>query len=79
MKLNELLAGIEYDLLQGDLDTEISVIEYDSRKVKENSLFVCMRGFASDGHGYITRAHDLGAKAVIPLRITVRCSVEIAI
>ena len=65
MKLNELLAGIEYDLLQGDLDTEISAIEYDSRKVKENSLFVCMSGFASDGHGYITRAHDLGAKAVI--------------
>lgn len=65
MKLSELLQGLEYELLQGDIDTEISAIEYDSRKVKSDSLFVCMSGFASDGHGYITRAHDLGAKAVI--------------
>ena len=65
VKLSELLNNVEYELLQGDIDTDISAIEYDSRKVKENSLFVCMSGFASDGHGYITRAHDLGAVAVI--------------
>jgi len=65
MKLSKLLEGVEYELLQGNTDIEIEGIEYDSRKVKADSLFVCMSGFASDGHGYITRAHDLGAKAVI--------------
>lgn len=65
MKLNELLEGVEYELLQGSEDIDISDVEYDSRKVKEGALFVCLSGFATDGHGYITRAHELGAKAVI--------------
>jgi len=65
MKLNELLANIKYEILQGDVSLEISSVVYDSRKVKEDSLFVCMSGFSSDGHGYITRAHELGARAVI--------------
>ena len=42
MKLSELLNNVEYELLQGDIDTDRSAIEYDSRQVKENSLFVCM-------------------------------------
>ena len=65
MKLNELLSEVKYSVLQGDDTIDISSVVYDSRKVKENSLFVCMSGFASDGHGYITRAHELGAHAVI--------------
>ncbi len=65
MKLNELLKGIDYELLQGDINLEISDVEYDSRKVKESALFVCMSGFATDGHGYIAKAHELGAKAVL--------------
>lgn len=65
MKLSALLENIDYELLQGDINLEVSDVEYDSRKVKEGALFVCMTGFATDGHGYITRAHDLGAKAVI--------------
>lgn len=73
MKLSELLTGIDYELLQGSVDMEIEAIEYDSRKVKPESLFVCMTGFASDGHGYITRAHDLGAKAVIVERSLEEC------
>ncbi len=65
MKLNQLLKGIEYELLQGDIELEISDVEYDSRKVKEGALFVCMSGFATDGHGYIAKAHELGAKAIL--------------
>lgn len=65
MKLSKLLEGVEYEILQGNADTDISAIEYDSRKVRPDSLFVCMSGFASDGHGYISRAYELGAKAVI--------------
>jgi len=65
MTLQEVLKDLEYEVLQGTLDIEISDVEYDSRKVKDNSLFVCMTGFSSDGHGFITRAYDHGAKAVI--------------
>ena len=35
MKLNELLEGVEYELLQGSENIDISDVEYDSRKVKE--------------------------------------------
>lgn len=73
MKLNELLVGIEYEILQGDVNIDILDVEYDSRKVKADSLFICMTGFASDGHGYITRAYDLGAKAVIVERSLDEC------
>ena len=59
--------------MQGDIDVDIEAVEYDSRKVKPNSLFVCMTGFNSDGHGYITRAHDLGAKAVVVERDLAGC------
>lgn len=65
MKLSELLAGVEYELLQGDIDIEIADVEYDSRKVKENALFVCVSGFTTDGHGFISGAHEKGAKALI--------------
>lgn len=65
MKLSSLLSGIEYEVIQGGDDIEITGIAYDSRKVKEGNLFVCMSGFASDGHGYINKAHDLGAVAVL--------------
>ncbi|MCR5800217.1 MAG: UDP-N-acetylmuramoyl-L-alanyl-D-glutamate--2,6-diaminopimelate ligase [Lachnospiraceae bacterium] len=65
MKLDKLLSGIKYDILQGNIDIDISDVEYDSRKVKEGALFVCLSGFETDGHAYINRAHALGATAVL--------------
>lgn len=65
MKLEYLLEKIDYEILQGSDDIEISGIAYDSRKVKPGYLFVCMSGFASDGHGYINKAHEMGAVAVL--------------
>ena len=47
MKLNKLLEKIDCICVEGDVETEIASIEYDSRKVKENALFVCMKGFYS--------------------------------
>ena len=77
MKLNELLNGLDYTVLQGDIDIDIEAVEYDSRKVKPQSLFVCMSGFAADGHGFITRAHDMGAKAVVVERSIEECHIAL--
>ena len=65
MKLSELLKGVEYEILQGDIDIDIDDVAYDSRNVKENALFVCVSGYATDGHGFISPAHEKGAKAII--------------
>ncbi|MFC1669569.1 UDP-N-acetylmuramoyl-L-alanyl-D-glutamate--2,6-diaminopimelate ligase [Spirochaetota bacterium] len=43
----------------------ISSVEYDSRNVKEGSLFVAITGFESDGHDYLDDCMDRGAVAVV--------------
>ena len=42
-----------------------SSIAFDSRKVLENALFVAIRGFNVDGHNYITKAIQNGAKVIV--------------
>ena len=64
MKLFELLRGIDYSIT-GDKDTEITNIAYDSRKVRAGSLFICIKGFVSDGHDYAMQAVDAKASAII--------------
>ncbi len=65
MKLKKILEGIDYKVLSGNDDCEINKIEYDSRKVVTNDVFVCIKGFATDGHKYIKNAVELGAKTII--------------
>ena len=49
VKLKQLLEGISYEVQQGSAELEISDIQYDSRKVETNSLFVCITGFQTHG------------------------------
>ncbi|MBP1743715.1 MAG: UDP-N-acetylmuramoyl-L-alanyl-D-glutamate--2,6-diaminopimelate ligase [Firmicutes bacterium] len=65
MKLNDLLRGLKYELLQGDAGAEISKLEYDSRKIGEGDAFVCVKGYQTDGHGYAGSAAEKGAKVII--------------
>jgi len=65
MKLSKLAEGIKYELVQGSLDCEIKRIDYDSRKVEEGSIFVCVTGFKTDGHIYAKGAVEKGAVALV--------------
>lgn len=65
MKLKDLLKGIEYELVKGKTDIEITDIFYDSRKVIKDSLFYAMIGASVDGHDYIESAIEKGASCVI--------------
>ena len=65
MKLETLLENLEYTLDAGPLDTDITALEYDSRKVVPGSLFVCLTGFQADGHDYIPKALEAGASALV--------------
>ena len=63
MKLYELLADVNYTCVtQGNPD--IDDIIYDSRKVKENTAFVCLKGYTSDGHKFAASAVEKGAAAL---------------
>ncbi|MFZ5352684.1 MAG: UDP-N-acetylmuramoyl-L-alanyl-D-glutamate--2,6-diaminopimelate ligase [Bacillota bacterium] len=65
MILGQLLQGLDIIDIRGNLDKEISSIEYDSRKVKKGSLFICIKGFQVDGHDFALKAVQNGATALL--------------
>ncbi|HEY9165161.1 MAG TPA: UDP-N-acetylmuramoyl-L-alanyl-D-glutamate--2,6-diaminopimelate ligase [Candidatus Kryptonia bacterium] len=64
MKLNDLIRNLPVKEIVGDTDRDISEIAYDSRTVKEGSLFVALKGTQVDGHRFIADAIGSGASAV---------------
>lgn len=65
MNIERILKGIEIISMSGMKVTEITSIEFDSRKVTSGSLFVAVRGYKTDGHDFINSAIASGASAVI--------------
>ncbi|WP_299573615.1 Mur ligase family protein [uncultured Leptotrichia sp.] len=63
--MNEIFRDVEYEILKEGKKFEIKGIEYDSRKIKENFIFVAMAGNTVDGHNFIQKAIDSGAKIII--------------
>ena len=65
MKLKDLLKDIPVLECTADWEQDIENVYYDSRRVTENSLFVAISGFASDGNRFIPMAMEKGAVAVV--------------
>ena len=57
MKVSALLERLEYTCCQGSTEQEVSTVVYDSRKVQEDSLFICIRGAVVDGHKSVSYTH----------------------
>ena len=65
IKIEEILKGIEFVSVSGTKNKVISAIEFDSRRVQKDSLFVAVKGYKTDGHNFISSAIASGASAVI--------------
>lgn len=65
MKIEEIIKGIEIVSVTGTKNTAITGIEFDSRKVQKNSMFVAVKGYKSDGHDFINSAITSGAAAIL--------------
>lgn len=65
MKLCDLIKNVKTLEVYGDKNINISGIAYDSRRVKKDNLFVCIKGLKTDGHKYIEGAIEKGARALI--------------
>ena len=65
MKLVSLIESLPNFEPHGDLDTEISGISDNSRKIIPGSLFVAIKGLTSDSHKLIPQAIKAGATAVV--------------
>ena len=65
MKLSKLAERVNYELVQGNEDVEVSFFTYDSREVVEGSCFLCITGTVTDGHNYAGKAIEAGAVALV--------------
>lgn len=64
MILSKILNGIEDLRIEGNADVDVLDIKCDSREVQQGDLFVAIVGFKTDGHEYIEKAIENGAKVV---------------
>lgn len=64
-RLEKLLERLDYTVVQGSTDIEITALVYDSRKLQPGCLFVCIKGTAVDGHSFAAEAAEKGAKAIV--------------
>lgn len=65
MRLESITRVIQPITVRGPLTFDIEGIAYDSRQVKENYLFVALRGSRQDGAQYIDEALQRGAVAIV--------------
>ena len=68
MKLEKLLTRINYTVVSGSTEIDITDVIYDSRKVIKGCAFVCLVGSAVDGHKFAEDAVKKGAAVVIVSR-----------
>jgi UDP-N-acetylmuramoyl-L-alanyl-D-glutamate--2,6-diaminopimelate ligase len=65
MTIKELIVNIRVKNIRGEVDQAVTAIHFDSRKVVPGSVFVAVKGRATDGHKFIDMAVDRGAVCVI--------------
>ncbi|MBR4139743.1 MAG: UDP-N-acetylmuramoyl-L-alanyl-D-glutamate--2,6-diaminopimelate ligase [Lachnospiraceae bacterium] len=64
-QISLLVEKLDYELLQGSLEGEISELVYDTRKVTKDAMFVCIVGTAFDSHEKAAEVAAAGAKVII--------------
>ncbi|MCX7816367.1 MAG: UDP-N-acetylmuramoyl-L-alanyl-D-glutamate--2,6-diaminopimelate ligase [Syntrophales bacterium] len=65
MRLRDVIRDTEVISVKGDLEVEVTSLCYDSRQCEENSLFVAIPGFKTDGHAYVQEAISRGARVIV--------------
>ena len=63
--LKDILYGVSLNAVSGDTNVMVNNVHFDSRKVAMDDVFVAVRGTVTDGHKFIQKAVDSGAKAIV--------------
>lgn len=63
--IKELLSKLDYKCISGELDKEVTQVVYDSRKITEGCLFICIKGANFNGHDYAMEACEKKAACVV--------------
>lgn len=65
LSVSEIAVDLPGARIVGDGKSLITGLAYDSRKVGPGDLFVCVKGFVYDGHGFAGQAEAMGAAALL--------------
>jgi len=63
--LKDILYKVTLNAVVGSTGIGIEKIQFDSRQISNNDVFVAIKGVISDGHDYITKAIEYGAIAIV--------------
>ena len=69
-KLADIIDGYKYEIISGSDQTLVSSIEFDSRKVQKESLFIAIKGAEADGHKFIKNAIEKGASVIVAQEVS---------
>lgn len=64
-KLKDILYKVAVAEVYGNTDIDVNAIQFDSRQVQNNDIFVAQKGVTVDGHQFIEKAIHLGARTII--------------
>ena len=65
MVLKDLLRNIKTLSITGSADIDIKGVNIDSRRIEDGHLFIAQKGTQVDGHKFIPKAIEQGAKAIL--------------
>jgi UDP-N-acetylmuramoyl-L-alanyl-D-glutamate--2,6-diaminopimelate ligase len=63
--LKDILYKVTINAVVGSTSTTVNKIEFDSRKVETDDVFIAIRGTLADGHNYIEKAITDGATSIV--------------
>ena len=76
-KLQDILYGVSIESIVGSTAIPIKDIEFDSRKIKKENLFIAQKGVVLDGHDFIFDAIEQGAVAIVCEKLPKKCATGI--
>ena len=75
--LKDILYKVSVNAVYGDTNVKVAQVDFDSRKVVKDSLFVAQIGNSVDGHLYIDKAISIGATTIICEELPIRLEANI--
>ncbi|MEX2230655.1 MAG: UDP-N-acetylmuramoyl-L-alanyl-D-glutamate--2,6-diaminopimelate ligase [Cyclobacteriaceae bacterium] len=68
-ELKDILYKVSLTSSLGDMDKDVKGLSFDSRKVLPGFAFIAVAGTLSDGHNFIEKAINSGARAIVCERL----------
>ena len=63
-----LLKNLDYQIIKGTREGEITALVYDSRRVTKDCMFVCIKGAVYDSHEHVEEITAKGARVIVAER-----------